>query len=164
MLERRVRVELERPASTISRNRDSTVAKTIKSLQPNTSGIENDAPSPKKPEVSTDQSIPWSVGVIPTQKCVDIPQVVSHTPSPPIPSGKFHCDSRYAVNHPYYRYQNILCSMCAPPQVVCDEKNQVVVLRSCIPPAPQSLIFCCNAAMNGNCFSVYDRRWVTKDN
>ena len=66
-------------------------------------------------------------------------------------------DTKYTLNHPYYRFQNILVSMCKPPQLVCNENNQIVVMRSPIPPSPQSLIFCCKTSSYNSPFQMCDR-------
>lgn len=143
-----MRVELERPTSTISRNRDSSCVKSNRSYQTNTSVPVQQPPEPTEPADPNQ----LHAGIIPARKWVEV--------SSGKEGGKFQTDSHYALNHPYYRYQNVLSQMCTPPQVVCNEKNQVVVLRSGIPPTPKSLIFCCNTSVYGNPFSLYDKLWV----
>lgn len=100
------------------------------------------------------------VGVIPSKNWVD---VADGSRSESDNKKCYRSDSHYALNHPIYRFQSILANMCTPPQLVCNEKNQIVVLRSSIPPTPKSLIFCCNPSPNGNPIYVYDKLWANNN-
>lgn len=153
-VERRVRVELERPVSSLSRTRESTVNKPIRSYQGNSTV------TPQQQTGGVSVVIPKAqnyVGIIPSRNWVEVSSNISVPQPATNQSVKYQPDTHYVLNHPYYRYQNILSSMCSPPQIVYNDKNQVVVLPSCIPPTPKSLIFCFNTSLYGNHFSPYDR-------
>ena len=149
LLERRVRVELERPSGTISRTRENSAGKGTRSSR-----------IPVVTQESADMMIqkPSLAGLVPSRKWIE----VSSDSDPSSRKRISSCpDSRYAVNHPYYRYQSLLTTLCNPPQVVFNSsKNEVDVIHSSIPPAPQALIFCCSNTLYGNRFGLHDKLWV----
>ena len=142
-------MELERPSGTISRTRENSTGKGTKSSQ-----------VPGVTQESTDvvTQKPLLSGLVPSRKWIEVSSDSDSSSRKRFASCP---DSRYAVNHPYYRYQSLLTTLCNPPQVVFKcSKNQVDVIHSSIPPAPQALIFCCSNTLYGNRFGLYDKVWV----
>ena len=157
-VERRVRVELERPSSTTSRSRESSTVKN--------SSLFIDSSSSKSRPSGEHRTVAPPVqsfaGIVPSKKWIVISSDSTHMPSDRQPTGGGHAsDTRYTLNHPYYKYQNILSTLCTPPQIVMNNDNSVVILRPSIPPAPKSLIFCCNSSLYNNRFGMYDRIWMS---
>ena len=157
VVERRVKVELDRPSSTMSRSRESTALKS--------SSVHVDSPSTKPRTESSDgpsaRSAQSFVGIVPSKKWVVISPDTSRISSEQSSSGGgYVANVRYTLNHPYYKYQNILSTLCTPPEFVLNSDNKVVILRSSIPPAPKSLIFCCSSSLYNNRFGIYDRMWM----
>lgn len=151
-VERRVRVELERPPGNLSRTRDSGTLKGPRNAQVPVVTQESTDMTAKKPALA---------GLVPSQKWIEVSSDSDSSSRKRIAG---YPDSRYAVNHPYYRYQNLLTTLCNPPQVVFNSsKNQIDVVHSSIPPAPQALIFCCSNTMYGNRFGLYDKLWMKKE-
>lgn len=163
-IERRVRVELERPVCPLSRTRESGasgVGKTTR-LSSQSTAVSREATivqqSPK----------PVICGIVPSRKWVvtsDGSSSASSSP-PEFDRRPISCqvDSRYAVNHPYYRYQSLLTSLCNPPQFVYNsEFNRMDVVRSSIPPAPKALIFCCSNPLYGHLHGMYNPVMIKRE-
>lgn len=161
-----MRVELERPSSGLSRNRDSNG---LRSTRNSSMSGRNFPPSvrqvPVKEEIvgKLSPKKPAFTSVVPSRNWVEISDE-SHPNY--VPKNRKVCsfpDAQYAVNHPYYRYQEVLSTLCTPPQVVYNnDEESVTVLHSSIPPTPQSLIFCCKTSAYGNRFAFYDRLWMNQ--
>ena len=142
---------MDRPISTFSRTRETSGMRSTRSYQ-NTQPPAPQPPIEKSSLPTSKEHLP--MGIVPTKNWMDVPS--SQSDSGP-KSTDSKTDSQYAIYHPYYRYQDILISMCTPPQIVCNEQNQYVVVASRLPPTPKSLIFCCNSPVHGKCFSSYDK-------
>lgn len=150
-LERKVRVELERPIGTLSRTRDSSTSRASKPT-PQVSVLPKESTS----RVVSEKSV--SAGVVPSRRWVDIS---ADAPSSFVKMERrtvtYQSDCRYALNHPYYRYQSLLTSLCNPPQFVYNpEKNRMDIVQSSLPPAPKALIFCCSNPLYGSHFEMYN--------
>lgn len=158
VVERRVKVELERPSSTTSRSRESSALKSS-SLYVDSSSAKSRSTAESRASTPPAQSF---AGIVPSKKWIVISTDSTHTPSDRQVTGGGHAsDTRYTLNHPYYKYQSILSTLCMPPQIVMNNDNSVVILRPSIPPAPKSLIFCCNSSLYSNRFGMYDRIWMS---
>ena len=156
-VERRVKVELDRPSSTVSRSRENTALKSS-SVHVDSSATKPRTASGDGPNTRSTQSF---VGIVPAKKWVVLSPDSSHVSADqPSAGGGYVANVRYTLNHPYYKYQNILSTLCTPPEVVLNSDNKVVILRSSIPPAPMSLIFCCSSSLYNNRFGIYDRMWM----
>lgn len=160
---RRVRVELERPSSSLSRNRESNG---LRSTRNSSSAKGYSAPSSftSKKEGSNEKlpQKPSFACVVPSRNWIEISDA-SQTDC--VSRNKVCClsDARYTLHHPYYRYQEILSTICTPPQVVYNSNEEsFTVLPLSIPPPPQALIFCCKSSAYGNCFAFYDRLWMSQ--
>ena len=146
---------MDRPISTFSRTRESSSTRSTRSYHSN---------QPLAPQSSTEKSdLPTSkdnlhMGIVPTKNWIDASSNKNDTKTNSAESKTYRNDNHYALNHPYYRYQDILISMCTPPQIVCNEKNQFVVVGSRLPPTPKSLIFCCKTPVHGKYFSSYNKQ------
>lgn len=161
-----MRVELERPPSGLSRNRDSNG---LRSTRNSTMSGRNFPSSARQIPVKEENGGKLSpqklafTSVVPSRNWVEISD--ENHPNY-VPKNRKVCiftDAQYAVNHPYYRYQEVLSTLCTPPQVIYNnDEESVTVLHSSIPPTPQSLIFCCKTSAYGNRFAFYDRLWMNQ--
>ena len=148
-LERKVRVELERPVGSLSRTRDGSTSRASKA----TSQV-SVLPKESSDRIISEKSI--SAGVVPSRRWVDISADASSSFAN-LERKIISCqtDCRYALNHPYYRYQSLLTSLCNPPQFVYNpEKNRMDIAQSSLPPAPKALIFCCSNPLYGSRFEM----------
>ena len=141
-----MRVELEKPSGASSRSRESAPAK----------GVVNCARPSQDVPIETFPVGAVASGIVPSRKwiCVSRP-VEKRTVSS-------QSDSRYVLNHPYYKYQNLLSTLCTPPQVVFDGERKQLDARSLIPPTPQALIFCCSNTIYGDRFGLH-KLYVKKE-
>ncbi|CBK20857.2 uncharacterized protein [Blastocystis hominis] len=153
---KRVRVELERPSSGLSRNRDSNGLRSTRNSSMSGRNFPSSARQiPVKEEIGGKLS-PKKLAftsVVPSRNWVEISD--ENHPNY-VPKNRKVCiftDAQYAVNHPYYRYQEVIYN---------NDEESVTVLHSSIPPTPQSLIFCCKTSAYGNRFAFYDRLWMNQ--